>query len=222
MIGNIPEAFLSPQGGYTSHFDDGTNKFAQWVEVKGLPGVWPDGVHFAAVARLARGMNEMSHDIPYQSMDERANMVVRYVNNKDRITDPDAAHQAAHYEHVLRKFLPSAQESLIAAHGAVRAYQEAYGTPEEPSFKPGYLPRPLEVMTSRQAAHDRFADAVGPEVFAEGLRLSDAYRSAQNNLSEICTDINHRSGAAINDYKHGVDNTSAMQAGDYVKYDLGN
>jgi hypothetical protein len=100
----------------------------------------------------------------------------------------------------------------------LRAYQSSYDTPERPSYEPGYLPSAQESQDSRRAAEERFAESVGSEVFAEGVRLSADYRSAQNRLGELCTDLYRRSSEAIRDHNKGIDNTQAKQAADRAKY----
>lgn len=215
---NIPEALRGPLGEYISNYDDGTNRYADFVSIDGVPGLWPDGPHIAARATYVRGTLAMLHNAGQPLTNGAIALVVAYGDTMGRISHPDVAHLAAIYEDELRGRLPAARAELIAAHTALTAYQEQHSVPEEPSLEPGRAVMYREVQAARKVVEDRFALAVGPEIFAEGVALARAYRAAQQRLGSMCSDLMPRGVMAEKDFARGHDRTLELMAADAEKY----
>lgn len=226
-LDRIHPALLSQYGGYGSNFDDGTNAFAVYVEVPGVPGFWPDGFQMASVASTVQSVANMAelNEVADPGFRERlVNMIVSHGNERTRLRGhlgaaaAPVAELAAYYQNTLRTILPGARETLFETYAAVEGYRERYGSPEVVAYEPGELPSAQESIDRQDAAEEAFAQAVGDEAYQEGLAASAAYRAARRRYADICQALGGRVFEAERDFDSGIDRTDEVAAEDFAKF----
>jgi hypothetical protein len=199
---------------YSSAYDDGSTRGMTHVNVPGLPGTYPQGAGRADRARQARTYGELLNDPSTTRQDLRVERVVDQINGYHRVTDPEEAHLAAHYEDTVRAALPLGRDALRQSTEAYDGFIDTHGAMED------HLPQDNDYPTSAdyRKAREEYEAALGPELAERGTQLQREMEGHDLALRDMVSTLDHRDRQATADYHAGVDNTAQVAAQDAERF----